>query len=315
MKIQKLKYVEVREIWRREADDFTNWLADNIDYLSDYLGLSLNVLETERTIGSFNVDIFGEDEHGNIFLIENQLEKTDHTHLGQLLSYSVGSDAKTVIWVSPDPREEHIAVMEWLNEVTPADMRWYLMKLEVVRTGDHQASPLFTRVAGPSLEAKARGSEKRQLAERQEKRIRFWEGLLPVLAEHTNRYRNISPSADNWLAASTGVSGISYQIVIRMQDASLRLVLEKTADPETNKRAFDFLYGRRDAIERDFGDTMVWRRMEDRISSRIEYDIPEHGLQDEEQWEATYEVISESFSLWEQAFDKHIAELARTNLS
>ena len=78
MKISRLDYVNIREIWQQEAADFTTWLADNIDYLNDKLGFNLNVLETEKKVGSFNVDIFCEDEHGNSVIIENQLERTDH---------------------------------------------------------------------------------------------------------------------------------------------------------------------------------------------------------------------------------------------
>jgi RecB family endonuclease NucS len=125
--ISRLEYVELREVWRHEATDFTVWLAENIDFLNDALQVNLNVIETEKQIGSFNVDIFCEDGQGAHAIIENQLEKTDHTHLGQLLTYSVGVDAKTIIWVTSHPRQEHIRVVEWLNEITPADMGWYLV--------------------------------------------------------------------------------------------------------------------------------------------------------------------------------------------
>ena len=102
MKISRLDYVSIREVWQHEAADFTTWLANNIDYINDKLGFTLNAIETEKQIGSFNVDIYCEDEQGNSVIIENQLERTDHNHLGQILSYAVGVDAKTVIWISPD---------------------------------------------------------------------------------------------------------------------------------------------------------------------------------------------------------------------
>jgi hypothetical protein len=149
LKISRLDYVNIREIWQQEAADFTTWLADNIDYLNDKLGFTLNVLEMEKQIGSFNVDIYCEDEQGNSVIIENQLERTDHGHLGQILTYAVGVDAKTVIWISPDPRIEHVEVIEWLNEVTPVDMRWYIIKLEAVKIDDSPVAPQYCRRAKP----------------------------------------------------------------------------------------------------------------------------------------------------------------------
>ena len=108
MKISKIDYVDIREIWAHEATDFTAWLADNIDYINEKLEITLNVLETEKQIGSFQVDIYCEDEQGNSVIIENQLERTDHGHLGQILTYAVGIDAKSIVWISPEPRLEHI---------------------------------------------------------------------------------------------------------------------------------------------------------------------------------------------------------------
>ena len=192
------------------------------------------------------MDIYCEDEQGNSVIIENQLERTDHSHLGQILTYAVGVDAKTVIWISPDPRIEHVEVIEWLNEVTPVDMSWYILKIEAVKIGDSPVAPLFSIVAGPSQERKATGKVKKDVAERHQKRFQFWEGLLSVLNEKTGLFRNISPSSDNWLAAGSGVSGVNYQIVIRMDSAAIKLVIEKDRTGELNKKIFDWLYERKD---------------------------------------------------------------------
>jgi len=311
LKISRLDYVNIREIWENEAKDFTTWLADNIDYINDKLGFTLNVLETEKQIGYFNVDIYCEDEQGNSVIIENQLERTDHSHLGQILTYAVGVDAKNVIWISPDPRIEHVEVIEWLNEVTPVDMRWYLIKLEAVKIDDSPVAPLFSIVAGPSQEKKATGKEKKDVAERHQKRIQFWEGLLPVLNEKTSLYRNISPSSDNWLAAATGTGGVYYQIVIRMDSAAIKLVIEKSKAGELNKKIFDYLYGKRDKIEEVFGNEINWRRMDNQISSRIEHDIDSCGLSDESTWDQGYEIIADRLIKWDEAFRPYYREIRK----
>jgi len=311
LEIRKLEYINVRDIWKNEASNFTVWLSENIDYLTEKLGFKLNVIETERKVGSFNVDIFCEDEQGNSVIIENQLEKTDHGHLGQILTYAVGTAAKTIIWISPEPREEHVAVIEWLNENTPLDMRWYLFKIEAVKIGNSPVSPLFTAVVAPSQEIKILGSEKRELAQRHEKRIRFWDGLLQVMNKYTNHYKNVSPSKDNWLSSATGVGGVYYQIIIRMENASLQLVIERSKNAEINKKIFDYLYLKKETIENEFGDQIIWRRMDDNISSRIQYDISECGLKDESTWEKYYEIIAKKFVDWDKAFKKHVKDIQK----
>lgn len=302
MEVGRLDYVNIREIWRHEAADFTTWLATNIDYINDRLGFTLNVLETEKQIGAFTVDVYCEDEQGNSVIIENQLEKTDHTHLGQILTYAVGVDAKTIIWISPEPRTEHVEVIEWLNEVTPMDISWYILKLEAVKIGDSPLAPLFSIIAGPSQERKATGKVKKDVAERHQKRVKFWEGLLPVLNEKTALFRNISPSKDNWLAAGTGIGGVYHQIVIRMDGAAIKLVIEKDKTGELNKRIFDYLYERKDNIEDVFGREINWRRMDNQISSRIEYNFDDCGLRDESTWIQGYEVIADMLVKWDKAF-------------
>ncbi len=126
--IGKIERVPLRDIWKHEAYDFTSWLQDNIDVLNDALGLSLSNPESEQSAGSFNVDLVAEDENGNPVIIENQLEKSDHNHLGKLITYLIAIGAKTAIWIVADPRPEHIGAISWLNESPSAN--FYLFKVE-----------------------------------------------------------------------------------------------------------------------------------------------------------------------------------------
>ena len=309
LKISRLEYINIRDIWQHEATDFTVWLADNIDYINETLGVTLNVLETEKQVGSFNVDIYCEDEQGSSVIIENQLEKTDHSHLGQILTYAVGIDAKTIIWISPNPRVEHVEVIEWLNEVTPVDMSRYILKIEAVKIDDSPIAPLFSIVAGPSQERKATGEVKKDVAERHLKRIQFWEGLLPILNDKTNLFKNISPSSDNWLSAGTGMGGIYYQVVIRKDDASIKLIIDK--NKELNKKIFDCLYEKKDEVEKAFGSEINWKRMDNQVSSRIEHDMDCCGLDDESTWDKGYEIIADTLIKWDKAFEPHYNEVRK----
>ena len=115
MDIGKIKQVPLREIWKREDSDFTVWLKNNIDYLNDVLDFEVSIEEREKRVGSFSLDLYGDDGLGGKVIIENQLEKTDHDHLGKVLTYLTNLDAHRAIWITPQPREEHGRAIDWLN--------------------------------------------------------------------------------------------------------------------------------------------------------------------------------------------------------
>ena len=148
--IGKLEKVPLRDIWKGEAKDFTRWLEENIDTLNEALDLSLTSPEREKHTGPFNVDLTAEDADGNRVVIECQLEKTDHDHLGKLVTYLSTFDAKTAIWICKDPRTPHAKAVDWLNESTPPDISFYLVKVEGVRIGSSPAAPLFTVIFRPT---------------------------------------------------------------------------------------------------------------------------------------------------------------------
>jgi hypothetical protein len=150
MHISRLEPVPLRELWRNETLDFTTWLAENLDFLGETLGMDLSLVEREASAGSFSADILAEDGNGNPVIIENQLERTDHDHLGKLITYLSNLDAKTAFWITSEPRPEHEKAVHWLNEALPADTAFYLVKIEAYRIGDSPPAPLLTVVAGPS---------------------------------------------------------------------------------------------------------------------------------------------------------------------
>ena len=141
--IGKITRVPLRQVWKHEAYDFTQWLQDNVDVLNQVLDVDIANLDREQAAGSFSVDLVGEDDAGNSVVIENQLEKSDHDHLGKLITYMTAFDAKTAIWIVSDPRPEHIAAISWLNEST--DNSFYFMKLEAIQIGESEPAPLLTK--------------------------------------------------------------------------------------------------------------------------------------------------------------------------
>jgi hypothetical protein len=146
----RLEPVDPRQAWPDEARNFTPWLADNLDLLSEQLGLALELREKEHPVGRYSLDILAEDVGGRIVIIENQLAPSDHTHLGQLLTYCAGTDARVVVWVAPTFTDEHVAALEWLNSNTNADVGFFAVSLEVLRIGDSPWAPHFTVVTRPN---------------------------------------------------------------------------------------------------------------------------------------------------------------------
>ena len=119
VELGKLKRIDPRSVWPREDHDFTPWLRDHIELLSEAVGLELDLVETESPVGSFAVDLYAKDLNtGGWVIIENQLEQTDHSHLGQLMTYAAGKEAGAVIWISPRFRDEHRQALDWMNEIT-----------------------------------------------------------------------------------------------------------------------------------------------------------------------------------------------------
>ena len=300
--IQKIKKVSLREIWKKEDKDFTKWLEKNIDYLNDVLGFDINIISSEEPVGPFKVDLYGEDNLGEKIIIENQLEKTDHTHLGQVITYLTNLEAKTAIWISSEPKEEHSRAIDWLNETTPNDISFYLIKLEAIRIGDnYPAAPLFTIIKRPTQEKKQLGAEKKEFAERHMVRRKYWTQFLKEINIKHSFCLNIKPTTDNWISVALGMSGVSISLVISKKFARVEVYISRGSSSE-NKRIFDYFYSIKDKIEIDFGDNLIWERMEDKISSRVKYQLDGVDVSNELDWKKMNEFLIDGVVRMSKAF-------------
>ncbi len=147
--LSKLEEVDVRRVWPDEARDFTPWLTENLSTLSDALGIRLELVGREEAVGDFSVDIVAEVDQG-LVVIENQLERTDHGHLGQLLTYAAGKEARVLIWITPEIREEHRSALEWLNRFTIDEIAVFGVEVRVVKIGDSAPVPEFRPIIAPN---------------------------------------------------------------------------------------------------------------------------------------------------------------------
>lgn len=308
--IEKLKRVPLREIWRNEAKDFTTWLAENIDTLSEEIGIPLSIMSREKAVGNFSLDLIAEDSDGQITIIENQLEKTNHDHLGKVLTYLSNLDAKTAIWISSDPREEHVKAINWLNEYTPEDISFYLVKIEAVRIGESEPAPMFSIIAEPTEIAKSVGQEKKEYAERHYLRKEFWTQLIEKLKRRTKLHANLSPVIYHWIGTGAGRSGIGYNYVVTNDYVSSEVYLDRGKDyPTLNKERFDALYENKEAIEKAFGSQLSWERLDKKRASRIIIRFKDFGLKNKETWNEAQEKMIDSMIRMEKAFKPYIEKL------
>jgi len=308
MTIGRLEAVPLRALWPNEAYNFTKWLATNLDLVGETVGMDLSLLEQEADAGSFSADLLAETVDGESVVIENQLERTDHDHLGKLITYLSNLDAKVAIWITSEPRLEHEKAVHWLNEMLPADTAFFLIKIEAYRIEDSPPAPLFSAVAGPSPEARRIGGQKKELAERHIERRHFWEALLQRANERTGLHSRRSPTTGGALSAGAGRSGLVFQYRVRMHDAEVGFRIRRET-PDASRRIFDMLRKRREAIEQRFGGALEWRPKEDVRTCHIVHSVDAGGWKDEERWPDIQDQLVDAMVRLERALAPEIEAL------
>ena len=306
-KIGSLRRVSLREVWPHEARDFTPWLEENIDVLNNAIDLSLSIIEREQAAGDFSVDLVAEDESGNPVIIENQLERSNHDHLGKLITYLTQIGAKAAIWIVADPRPEHISAISWLNESSSAS--FYLLKLEAVRIEDSPPAPLLTLIVGSSEENQEVGETKREFTERYSLRRRFWTQLLERAKEETLLHANSSPSqrSEIWTRVK---SGLSLRYVIRQYGSGVELYIDRGRDADSeNNEIFDTLEKAKGEIEEVFGEPLEWQRLEGQRSCRIGKQLSLGGYRDGEKWSEIQDTMIDAMIRLEAVLRPHIDRL------
>jgi hypothetical protein len=305
--IAKIERLPLRRVWPHEALDFTTWLEQNVDVLNEELGFVISNVERERAAGSFSVDLVGEDEAGNAVVIENQLERSDHDHLGKLITYLAAFEAKSAVWIVSDPRPEHVGAITWMNE-SGSGASFYLVKVEAIRIAESPAAPLLTLITGPSAETRQVGSQKQERAERHDHRHAFWTALLARARNRAHPHASVSPGTDSWLGAGSGMSGVHFAYTIRERDASVQVLIEG-ADADANLRIFDELAAHSADIEADFGGPLTWERMEGRKKCAIGVTLDGGGRRDEDRWAEIQDAMIETMLRLEHAVRPRIQML------
>jgi hypothetical protein len=263
----RLSRIDPRDIWKNEATDFTPWLERNVERIGEALGLELELREREAAVGEFSVDLVARDlGRDRVVIIENQLEPTDHTHLGQIITYAAGLEAAVVIWISRQFREEHRQALDWLNRVHRGHTEFFGVVLEVLRVDESKPAVNFRLVAFPNEWSRTPGDE---LSPKREAYQQFFQGLLDELREK-HRFTNArAAQPQNWYTFSSGVRGFSWSFSFALGGRLRAELYIDTPDADRNEQILDELLRDREKIEADFGAPLEWERLEEKRACRV----------------------------------------------
>ena len=314
-RLGRLEKVDLRNFWETEAGDFTPWLAqaENIELLGETIGLELEVEAQEKNVGPFRADILCKDTTtGHWILIENQLERSDHTHLGQLLTYAAGLEVVTIVWITARFTEEHRAALDWLNEITDDRFRFFGLEVELWRIGDSLAAPKFDLVAKPndwsrSVSAAARRLTESPVSETQALRLAFWTEFSNFLARNGYRLSQRKPSPAHFQNHGIGRTGFTFSALCAASRGWIACVLDLRGDDA--KAHYHLLLAQKDEIEREFGAELDWRELPDGKESRIYFINDQMDPNDRDQWPEQHRWLADTLERFDRVFRKRIATL------
>lgn len=316
----RLQKVEIREIWRNEAADFTPWLAEaeNLKLLGDTIGMELELESVEKEVGRFYADILCRETTSDRYVVvENQVERTDHDHLGKTITYSAGLGATAVVWIAKHFTDEHRAAFDWLNEITGADVAFFGLEIEAWRIGDSPAAPKFNIVCRPNdFNPVAEGGAV-ELGATPQAQLAFWLAFKEYM-EETSAIKCTKPGARSWMNHPIGrpgyvlVSNMSTWDSVTNTQAIGEYRVELYIDDGHAKDTFAVLETRRDEIESRLSalipDELTWYNKEDVKSCKLYVRTPADVL-NRDAWPENREWLRTRLEAFDAVFRPVLTEL------
>jgi hypothetical protein len=303
----KFMKIDLREIWKHEAINFTKWLAqeENIKLLGDEIGLDIQVIKTEASVGSFSVDILAEETStGKSIIIENQLEQTNHDHLGKIITYASGLEASYIIWVFKQIREEHRRAIDWLNEITTNEVNFFAVQLELWKIDDSLPAPKFNIISSPNDWAKAIKASKdnENLSENNLFQLEFWQGFIDYMQNKQPYFQLGSSQSKHWLNAKINSSQahISFIVSVKFNFIRCDLYIPK------NKELFYVLFNNKTEIETELSFEMDWQELPNAQASRIAIRKDMTNVKDPGEMIVAYRWYHETGDKLAKVFSKYI---------
>lgn len=297
---------DLRKVWKHEALDFTPWLAEdeNLSLLADTIGLEIALDETESSVGDFHVDILAtETGTDRKIIIENQLEDTNHDHLGKLITYASGKSADIIIWIVKRAREEHRAAIEWLNNHTDEKIAFFLVEIKLYRIGESEIAPKFDIIEKPNDWAKEIKHQKNSSPILQA-RYEYWMAFNEYAFQDKTFSKVFSKrkaSTDHWMTLSIGFSSCHISLLQLRKNDELAVEFYISDD----KELFQKLYSHKDDIENSTNMFFDWRELPNKKASRIliarKFDLENKG-----EWSSQFDWLMDMAVKMKKTFQKYI---------
>ena len=309
----KLSKVDLRDYWNSESEDFTPWLAEpeNLNLLGEAIKMELEPEGIEQSVGDsdFRVDILAKEvdsDEDNYVVIENQLEKTNHDHLGKLLTYASGHSAKTVIWIAEKIREEHRRALDWLNENSSDKVAFFGLEIKLFQIGDSPPAPKFNLISQPNgwfknMQAK---NTKTELTKTKSLQGEFWTKFVEYMENEKSILNLTKPRPQHWYILSVGSASfyISLNINSSKKQIACKLTIRNTA------RGYKQLERHKEVIEHELGANLIWRKMPDKKSSEIRQNH-NGDFTNKLEWPQLFKWFKERTEAFHKTFSKRIKEL------
>jgi len=311
VRLGRLEQVDLREVWRHEERDFSAWLAqeENIELLASELGIEIEVIEREARVGSFEGDLLAEEANtGRKVIIENQLESTNHDHLGKLITYAAGFDAGIAVWIVREVRDEHKRAVEWLNEHTDERVGLFIVKMEIWRIGDSQPAPKFNVVVQPNDWAKAvkKAMNASRLSDTKLLQLEFWSSFNEA-AQGKTTLRLRKPQPQHWYNFSVGSSKAKMALTVNSSTKEIAVEIYI----HNSKKLFECLYSHKEAIEETLGWELDWQPLPGKKASRIK--IARTGdFAEKVRWPEYHLWMLETAEAFKEVFSRHIKDCTDT---
>jgi len=304
--LSNLKQISLRKVWKHEERDFSQWLADeeNLSILGEEIGIDIELIETEASVGNYRVDILAEEsETGKKIVIENQLESTDHDHLGKIITYSSGLDAEVIIWIVKDLREEHRQAVDWLNEHTDSNLNIFVAKIELWQIEDSPIAPKFQILSRPNDWKKiVNESKKNQLTETKLKQLEFWENFRQYVNKNNYRFSTShSPKPKPWYVIKFGSS--YGHTAVKVNTIKNYIACEFFIYNDTD--FFEKLTKKKNEIEKKLDFQLEWERLPNKNPSRII--IKKEGdIFKKDKWDDYFNWLADKAEKFKEVFSKYI---------
>ena len=296
-----IEQVDLREVWPHEAQDFTPWLADNLDKLGEALGLDLELQSAEAAVGSFSLDVLAHDLGSNRpVIIENQLEVTNHDHLGKLLTYAAGYDAYAVVWLTREFRDEHRQALDWLNQRTDEETQFFGVVVEAWKIDDSRPAPHFRLMAFPNDWQKhtataTRGIRSENVSETRERYREFFQSLTDTMRDEHGFTNARTVRGKNYASYGSGFPRIRYAAVFRRGgNAGIEIW--------DDKRKLHHLFNQKESLELALGEPLNW---DNNIASYRDGSIDD----DPETLEEIQDWMVDRLLAFKRVFTPHLQEL------